>query len=264
MDEELLTFVVPVTKDEVLARNVMSSQVYRSGKHQFIFQRGYTNVAKAYNDAVQLAQHDVLVFCHQDVYFPVAWESQFWASLRAVNALDANWGVLGAAGVTLQRGWGQRWRTRFIGDFSTNVAGGAHVIDYRYPRAFPEPVHTLDEFVLIVKRDNAHFDEAIPNNHFYGADLCLSLAQRGMRSYAISAYMHHDSASKWVFADFYESAAYMFEKYKKQLPIATTCVIIEMREGAPRFRNDFLGMLALTLRSALRYPKRATRSRRPV
>lgn len=260
-----LTFIVPVTKEDVLSKNVLSSKVYRDGRHQFIFQRGYTNVPKAYNDAIAATENDILVFCHQDVYFPDAWEREFYDSLRAVNALDPNWGVLGAAGVKLtKKFFGLRYGVDFVGNFSTNVAGGAFVIDHLRPREYPQRVHTLDEFVIIVKKENAVFDEDIPNNHFYGVDICLNCARRGLRTYAISAYVHHDSTLIWVFSDFYESAKYMYSKYKDMLPIATTCVIIEDQDGKAKFRNDFLAMMSMTLHSIMKFPKRATRTRRPV
>lgn len=262
MNRQRLTFIVPVTKDDVLARNVLSSKVYRDGHHQFIFQRGYTNVARAYNEAIPLAESDLLVFCHQDVYYPDPWEQQFFDSLHAVTALDSNWGVLGVAGVRLKRRWfGLRQGVEFVGNFTTNVAGGAHVIDHFRPRTYPQPVHTLDEFILVVKRASAQFDEQVPNNHFYGADLCLQCAARGQRSYAISAYMHHDSESKWVYADFYESARYIYAKYRARLPIATTCVVIEQKAGEARFSQDFVALLAMTLHSAFRFPKRVQRPR---
>lgn len=262
MSRQRLTFIVPVTRDEVLARNVLASKVYRDGFHQFIFQRGYTNVPKAYNDAVARAEGNILVFCHQDVFYPDAWEDAFLASLDAVETLDPHWGVLGVAGVRLKRRWfGLRQGVEFLGNFSTNVAGGAHVIDHFRPRRYPQTVHTLDEFILVVHKRHAAFDERVPNNHFYGADICLAQAAQGRHSYVVSAYMHHDSASKWVYADFYESAAYMYAKYRQQLPIATTCVVIEERAGEPRFSQDFVALLAMTVHSALRFPKRVRKPR---
>jgi len=262
MSRQRLTFIVPVTREDVLARNVLASQVCRDGFHQFIFQRGYTNVPRAYNEAVPLAESDILVFCHQDVFFPEAWEGDFFASLSALEALDTDWGVLGVAGVRLKRRWlGLRQGVEFLGNFSTNVAGGAHVIDHFRPRTYPQPVHTLDEFILVVRRQHAAFDEGVPNNHFYGADICLAQGAQGRRSWVVSAYMHHDSASKWVYADFYESAAYMYAKYREHLPIATTCVVIEERDGVPRFSQDFAALAGMTLHSALRFPKRVSRPR---
>jgi glycosyltransferase involved in cell wall biosynthesis len=235
----------------------LASQVYRDGQHQFVLQRGYTNVAKAYNDAIPLAHTRILVFCHQDVYFPPGWEKDFFRALAEVEAVDPGWGVLGAAGVRLKRRfWGLSTGVEFVGNFSTNVAGGAHIIDHYWPRRYPQRVDTLDEFLLVVKRVNAGFDEAVPNNHFYGADLCLRCAQQGLKSYAISAYVHHDSASKWVKSDFYESAAHMYAKYRGQLPIATTCVIIHDKDGRPRYATDWLGLMTLTLRSLVHFPKR--------
>lgn len=262
MTRQKFTFIVPVTKEDVLGRNVLASKVYRDGYHQFIFQRGYTNVPKAYNNAIKNAQGDILIFCHQDVYYPDTWEDEFVASLEAVKSLDPNWGVLGAAGVRLKRRrFGFKQGFEMLGNFSTNVAGGFYVIDHFWPRQYPQEVHTLDEFILVVKKINAQFDEQVPNNHFYGADLCLNCRMHGLKSYVISAYMHHDSVMNGVFSDFYESAAYMFAKYREELPIATTCVIIEEKFGASRFSKDFVAILSLTTRSLLKFPKRIKKPR---
>lgn len=264
MRDQKLTFIVPVNKEDVLARNVLASKIYREGRHQFIFQRGYSNVPKAYNDAIPKAEGDILVFCHQDVYYPDDWERQFLESLVAMDTLDPHWGVLGVAGIRLRKRWfGHRQGIEFIGNFSTNVAGGAHVIDHYRPKTYPQRVDTLDEFILVVRKSNAQFDERIPNNHFYGADICLHCAGLGLKSYAISAYMHHDSSSKWVYSDFYESARYMHDKYREVLPIATTCVIIENVHGVARFSTDFLALLSMTLHSLLKFPKRSA-PRRPA
>jgi hypothetical protein len=107
------------------------------------------------------------------------------------------------------------------------------------------------------------FDQGIPNNHFYGADLCLQCKKKGMKSYAISAYVHHNSTSRWVESDFYKAAEALYKKYPEELPIATTCIVIEDEHGHPKFRTDLLAMVQLTTRAFFKMPKRATRRNRP-
>lgn len=264
MSEPTITFIVPVNKEDVLSSNILSSKVYKDGKHQFIFQRGYSNVALAYNEAIPRAVGDVLIFSHQDVFYPDEWEDALFLSLREMEALDSNWGVLGSAGVIrTKRFFGRQNSARYIGDYSSNLLGGDMVIDYRWPRQFPCEVDTLDELILITRKENAVFDESIPNNHFYGADLCLQCKKKGMKSYAISAYVHHNSTTRWVQSDFYEAATVLYKKYPEELPIATTCIVIEDDHGAPKFRTDLLAMVQLTTRAFFKMPKRATKRNRP-
>lgn len=244
-----LSFVVPVNKEDVLQRNVLRSRAYLDGRHEFIFQRGYNNVALAYNDAVRGARNALLVFCHQDVFFPDSWERDFFSQLDKVESMDPDWGVLGSYGVQLTHFAHGRNGIRFVGDHRLTVAGGRFVIDDRYPASLPQEVATLDEELLVVSKEHATFDENIPNNHFYGADLCLQAALRGRRSYAIGAHLHHNMTSTWVKEDFYVAGVYMYQKYRESLPIATTCVIIEDQDGAPLFRTDFRAIIELTLRS---------------
>ena len=67
-------------------------------------------------------------------------------------------------------------------------------------------VQTLDEIVLILKKSSGlRFDDSLPHFHFYGTDICLRAAQRGMRSYAISAFCVHNTHQTLVLPEeFYE------------------------------------------------------------
>ncbi len=245
-----LSFIVAVNNDDILAKNIYASKIYRDGNHEFIFQRGYTNVPKAYNEAIPKAQNDLLLFCHQDVFFPDDWEENFFKALRDIENRDEDWAVLGIGGVQLiARFFGKKTGIKQIGNYFLTVRGGKYPIDYCYPKHYPQEVLTLDEVLLVVKKRNALFDEKIPNNHFYGADLCLSFGQKGLKSYAISAYLHHNMTSNWVGRDFYVSAEYIYNKYREQLPIATPCVIIEEKNGKPKFHTDFIALFELTSRS---------------
>jgi hypothetical protein len=257
-----LSFIVPVNKEDVLKRNILRSKVYRDGKHEFIIQTGYDNVPRAYNDAVAKATNELLVFCHQDVFFPDSWEDEFFAQLAKVEEKDPDWGVLGSYGVQAAiRFWTRKRGITYVGDHRLTVAGGRFVIDDRFPKDLPREVETLDEEILIVRKQYAVFDEDIPNNHFYGADLCLRATAEGRKSYAISAYLHHNMTSTWIKEDFYVAGRYMYDKFNRKLPISTTCVIIEDDNGNPMFRTDFIAISLLTLRSIW---ARLSRKRRPL
>ncbi|MCB1919246.1 MAG: hypothetical protein KDJ28_04610 [Candidatus Competibacteraceae bacterium] len=256
MNTQRFSFIIPVNNEVILANNILKSKIYLDGHHEFIFQRGYTNVSKAYNDALPKASSDILIFCHQDVFFPDDWEQKLLTGLTDIQRADPGWGVLGVAGVRItSRFGGMSKGVKFLGDFRTSVMGALFFIEYSYPKHYPQEVHTLDEVLLIVKREHAQFDEQIPHNHFYGADLCLSLGQQGLKTYVISAYLHHNSASEWVGKDFYVAAEYMYKKHFDRLPIATTCIIIEDAKGKPKFYNDFIALFSMGWHSICNYFK---------
>jgi hypothetical protein len=213
-----LGFIVATNNDEILEKNLLNSKVIRDRKYPVTIQRGYHNIGKAYNEGMAKTDAEILVCLHQDVFLPDDWENKMLAALSTLER--SNWGVLGAAGVRLVRR-----ETVYLG----------HVLDrgrkYGSPENLPVVVDTLDELLLVVRNDRRLlFDERIPTAHFYGADICLQSSGRGLRCFAISAYCHHNSiGSNHESPEFKMAAQYMQKKWRRRLPFATTCTIVESR-----------------------------------
>ena len=86
---------------------------------------------------------------------------------------------------------------------------------------------TLDELLLVVRRDSGlNFDPAL-GFHFYGADLCLQAHDRGLAVVVLAALCHHNSKTVELPKAFFASAAVFARKWSHQLPIATSCVLID-------------------------------------
>ena len=209
-----IDFICAINNEEILEKNIKQSSVFTSAR--FILQRGYTNVPVAYNKAAQKSAGDFLCFAHQDVFFPEDWIDNFSRAGGELERIDANWGVLGVAGVRLgtEREWfgNLRHRGRQWGS----------------PQGLPASVQTLDELLLVRKNhDGLKFDEDIPTNHLYGADICLQAQSRGQKCYAIDAYCHHNSRTCSLPADFHVAADYIKMKWEACLPVVTTCAILK-------------------------------------
>jgi hypothetical protein len=208
-----ITFVVAVkSRGEILANNFMASPCFTE-PHDFeiLVQEDFSCAGKAYNDAIDRSANDLMVFAHQDIVFPKSWPLALERALKLLDATDPRWGVLGCYGETLHdngRGW----------VFST----GCGVLG----KPFEEPavVQTLDEIVLILRKSSGiRFDENLPNFHFYGADVCMEGARRGMKSYAISAFCMHNADQNLILAkEFYETYRPFKRKWREYLPIRTT------------------------------------------
>ncbi len=96
--------------------------------------------------------------------------------------------------------------------------------------ALPAAVATLDELVLIVRRDiPLRFDPEL-GFHLYGADICLQARQRGLAVVALGAPCQHHSRSIGLPEAFFASARVFARKWAHRLPIATPCVVFD-REG---------------------------------
>jgi hypothetical protein len=185
---------------------------------EVILQRGYVGAAAAYNNAIDKAQTDVLVFVHQDVYFPPGWLASLSGTLELLSKVDPNWGVLGVWGVNQSPEDG----TGFL-YCTANGRLGNHFEGVR-------EVRTLDEVLLVIRKSSGlRFDEQLPGFHMYGADLCLQAKQREMKSYAISAFcIHNTNSYKMLPWEFWRCYLLMRKKWRSVLPIATSCTEITL------------------------------------
>jgi hypothetical protein len=212
---EPITFVVAINKRDVLEQNFLASPCLRDpNPHQILLQENFKSAALAYNDAIDKSLNDLIVFCHQDMFFPASWISQLQESCARLGAEDPNWGVLGCSGITSERqmrGHVYSSGLGIVGDTSQ-----------------PGEVQTLDEIVLIFRKSSGlRFDEGLPHFHFYGTDICLRAAERGMKNYAISAFCIHNTYQNFRLpVEFYECCEHIRKVWKKSLPIQTTCISI--------------------------------------
>jgi len=178
-------------------------------------QENFSSATKAYNSAIDRATHDLVVLAHQDIFLPETWMAQLNRALDVLDAEDPRWGVLGCYGVTPNDdGHGHVY------------SSGLGVMGKPFDR--PAPVQTLDEIVLVLRKSSGlRFDERLPHFHFYGTDICLRAASRGMKSYAISAFCIHNTHQSLILPkEFYDCCKHIRRVWKDNLPIQTTCIRI--------------------------------------
>jgi hypothetical protein len=211
-----ITFVTASNNDDILRNNFMVSPcLLGTHNHQILIQRGFISAAAAYNDAIAQSLNDLIVFAHQDVVFPASWLSDLDQALQSLGDTDPQWGVLGCYGETLNdNGRG------YVYSPGRGILGK--------PFKAPAPVQTLDEIVLIIRKSSGlKFDQQLPHFHFYGTDICMAAAERGMKSYAISALCIHNSQQNLVLPkEFYQGYKHIKQRWSKFLPIQTTCARI--------------------------------------
>jgi glycosyltransferase involved in cell wall biosynthesis len=233
-----ITFVACVNDPEIFANNFLVSPCFRDAhRHQILIQKGFASAASAYNDAIERSSNDLIVFAHQDMIFPSPWLEDLSRAVTALEKTDPNWGVLGCYGMTADdqnRGHIYSQGRGLIGT----------------PREHPAAVQTLDEIVLILRKSSGlRFDERIPSFHFYGADICLAAAKRGMKSYAIPAFCIHNTQVNLVLPqEFYQGYWALRKLWKDALPIQTTCIRVT--------RSNRTMLLRRVRESYLRYLRR--------
>lgn len=209
----MLTFVAAVNDREICRANLAASPCLAEERHELILQEGFTSAAQAYNDALERAENDCVAFVHQDVYLPESWMSELERALEFLARHDPNWGVLGCFGIT--GGEEQRGHVFTTG---WGLVGS--------PFYAPMRVRTLDEMVLIVRRESGlRFSEYLPHFHFYGADICLEAQARRMRCYVIPAFCIHNTEQILVLPDaFYNCYRHFRRRRLSELPVRTSCI----------------------------------------
>lgn len=218
---ESVTFVVPVSDEEVFRKNFLSSPLFAQNRsHQILEQRHFPSAAKAYNAGIEQAQKELMIFAHQDVCFPEGFLEDLEKGLEYLEREDPEWGAAGCFGVTRDN---ERWG--YVYSNGWGILGKP----FDHPRA----IQTLDEIVLVLRKSSGlRFDDALPSFHFYGTDICLQAASRGRKSYAISAFcLHNTNQIFYLPREFWSSYRHVKKRWKHVLPIQTPCLRISPFPG---------------------------------
>ncbi len=206
----------------VLDENLLRSPCIRQRRCECTIVENTSNVSVAYNKAASDASTELVCFVHHDVYLPEGWDTTLLEQVEQVKREDSQWALLGCAGVYVKE------KTKY---WAGHLDDRGAAFDHR--EGLPRVVDTLDEVVLVCRRNDAAFDEWMPNHHLYATELCLRRRREGRRVYAVDAYCHHLSRQSrarlpWGFA---LSAGYLYGKYPEMLPIVTTCATIQRING---------------------------------
>ena len=217
----MFTIAAAVNDVDILRGNLYRSPGIFDYANQIIVKENCASASLAYNAAIDEAQNDLMIFVHQDVYLPEDWFSNLARSLRYLRERRIEWGVLGCFGVnrTAPDGVGRIYSTGW-GRIGTSIAN-------------PERVDTLDEIVLVIRKSSGlRFDEALPHFHLYGADICLSARDKGKANYAFQGYcVHNTNQLLRLPEEFYQCYHYLKAKWRKFLPIYTSCIKVSRLNG---------------------------------
>lgn len=206
-----ITFVACVNDQEQLESNLLRSPCLAPGTpHQLILQVRQTSAAQGFNDGLERADHDLVVFVQQDMYLPRGWDTQFTRAWADAAEEFAPLGAAGLFGLTYRDG-----APTHIG----RVVDRDRLLDP--PTCLPAAVDGLDEIVLAVPRDTPfRFDERL-GFHAYGADLCLGLREAGLSTVVVDAPAYHNSLFARVDKAFHESRVALLEKWPDPRPLYT-------------------------------------------
>jgi GT2 family glycosyltransferase len=166
----------------------------------------FNSAYKALNTAADLANGEILIYCHDDILVPPDWLNKIKTRLNELGNTPI--GVVGPAGITL-KDEDEAFFLLNANNIPMNVAKPSITLHKNKVE-----VHTLDELCLItIKNSGLRFDDNLLTGwHFYGANICIKAIQKGLHNWAIDAYCHHksggnknlDTLEKW---NLYEDCA---------------------------------------------------------
>jgi len=221
-----LAVVAAVNDDECLKNNLTASPMLAENNVPLIIKRDYKSATLAYNDGLDCADADIVIFAHQDVYFPRGWEKKLSSAIEVIEQRNEKWGVLGVIGA----------------DKDGKLVGGAwsNGLQRKIESNFtsPAPVRSFDEIVLILRKDGGiRFDNNLPGFHLYGSDIALSAIRAGLGAYVFDAPVIHNSIwRKKLGLSYCDAYRYMQRKWKDELPVYTL-VLPTTKSCWPLLRN---------------------------
>jgi hypothetical protein len=220
-----LSFVTCASNDVTLRSNLLASPCLAPhSAHRVLVVKNCPSAADGLNIGIARSKTEWVVCVHQDVWLPARWDR---CALEQLDEAERRFGPIGVAGAY---GVGEVIAPR---DASQPLAAEriGRVVDrgrmLRDGPELPARVTTLDELLLVVRRDTPlRFDPAL-GFHLYGADICLQAREQGLAVVALAAPCHHNSRSVGLPEAFFASAQVFARKWSHRLPVATACVVID-------------------------------------
>jgi hypothetical protein len=221
-----LSFVVCASDNSILKASLLASPCLAGpgSPHEVLAIHGAPSAAAALNLAIPKARHACVICVHQDVYLPKGWDL---CLAQQLEEAERRFGPIGVAGVygfnaviaanDPSQPLGAE-RFGWVNDRGRLLRDGPEL---------PARVATLDELLLIVRRDTPlRFDLEL-GFHLYGADICFQAHEQRLGVVALGAICHHNSPGVGMPEGFYRSAAVFARKWRHRLPVATPCAVID-------------------------------------
>jgi glycosyltransferase involved in cell wall biosynthesis len=181
---------------------------------------GEKSLSQVYNEILEESQTDIVVLCHDDIYFDTA----SWYSKIVKHFEKSDFGILGVAGTTSLTDSGRWWdkKRKMVGIVNHEHEGKKW--ESRYSESFENGIcETLIVDGLFIalhkKRIKKNFDESVNGFHFYDVTFSFSNHLEGVKIGVITNIrITHKSIGmtneKWD-----ENRIIFADKFKENLPI---------------------------------------------
>ncbi len=214
-----MDLVAAVNDEATLGRNLLTCDMVAQARVNLHLVRGAASAARAYNAALDATGGEIVIFAHQDVYFPPGWLQRLRGAIAAVGARDPDWALIAPTGVSTDgRHVGRVWSS------SQNACVGEVL-------AGPTPAQSFDELVIVMRRAaGLRFDPDLPGFHLYGTDIVQTARARGLGAWICEMpLVHNDAFHDRLGEDYARAHRYIRRKWRAALPLRTTVLEISAR-----------------------------------
>jgi glycosyltransferase involved in cell wall biosynthesis len=182
---------------------------------------GKYSLTEIYNQILSESKFDIVVFCHDDIYF----EKNYWGK-RILEHFEKNseYGILGVAGTMYYPSSGMWWEIQgeMIGQVWHQHEGKKWLSEYNKPfgSKIIESVVVDGVFFAVNKKNiNHNFDETVKGFHFYDTTFCIKNFLSGVKVGTISNVPLTHLSVGMVNQQWDENRKVFAEKFKDSLPI---------------------------------------------
>ena len=181
---------------------------------------GEKNLSQVYNEIINESQYDIVVLCHDDIYF----DTNNWGQkLNKVFEKNSEFGVLGMAGTTHMPKSGMWWEDRSKMYGIVNHESGGKKWESKYSDSLQNSVKevvVVDGVFIAVNKNkiSKNFDESVSGFHMYDINFCFRNFIDGVKIGVITnVRITHKSIG--MTNDSWEKNRIIFsEKYSSHLP----------------------------------------------
>jgi glycosyltransferase involved in cell wall biosynthesis len=181
---------------------------------------GEKNLSQVYNEIIRESDNDIIVLCHDDIYF----DTNNWSG-KLIKLFDKNpdYGILGMAGTTHMPVSGTWWddRTKMYGIVNHESEGKKW--ESRYSNSFEnsiKPVVIVDGVFIAIhrKRIKELFDETVDGFHMYDVNFCFKNFISGIKIGVITNIRITHKSIGMTNNQWEVNKNIFTEKYKNNLP----------------------------------------------
>ena len=181
---------------------------------------GEKSLAEVYNEILSEAKTDIIVFCHDDIYF----DTNGWYNKLMKHFEKSDYGIIGMAGTTSMPSSGMWWedRKKMVG--IVNHESGGKKWESKYSESFNnnicQTVIVDGLFIAIDKtKIKKNFNEDFKGFHFYDIPFCFENYLEGVKIGVITNIRITHKSIGQTNNQWEENRKLFEEKYKNNLPV---------------------------------------------